>query len=102
MDFQTSSSSSVGRVRPADRAVRESAATLPERVRIIDTWVNADERASTPSYYSSHRSELASRAVNIVLASVGLALAAPLFISAALAVKLSSPGPIFYRQPRVG
>jgi sugar transferase (PEP-CTERM system associated) len=42
------------------------------------------------------------RATDIVLASVGLVLALPLMALAAVAVKLSSPGPVFYRQTRVG
>jgi lipopolysaccharide/colanic/teichoic acid biosynthesis glycosyltransferase len=40
--------------------------------------------------------------VNTVLASLGLILAAPVMIVFALIVKLTSPGPIFYTQARVG
>lgn len=36
------------------------------------------------------------------LAALGLLLISPLFLGLMLAVKLSSPGPIFFRQPRVG
>nr|WP_245233917.1 sugar transferase [Mycobacterium sp. PS03-16] len=36
------------------------------------------------------------------LAGVGVLLISPLLIGLAIAVKLSSPGPIFFRQPRVG
>src|SRR5207237_5556882 len=42
------------------------------------------------------------RLVDVVLAAVGLALAAPLMLLTAIAVRLDSPGPIFYRQERVG
>jgi exopolysaccharide biosynthesis polyprenyl glycosylphosphotransferase len=42
------------------------------------------------------------RAFDLVGSSVLLLLAAPLFAAAALAVKLSSPGPVFFRQKRVG
>lgn len=48
------------------------------------------------------RSELASRVLNVVIATTAVILLAPLFILVALAVKLTSPGPIFYRQTRVG
>ena len=48
------------------------------------------------------RSEMVDRAVNITLASLGLILAAPVMIVFALLVKLTSPGPIFYTQARVG
>ncbi len=37
-----------------------------------------------------------------VLASVILVLVSPLMLLAAIAVKLDSPGPVFYRQPRTG
>ncbi|KUI27208.1 UDP-phosphate galactose phosphotransferase [Mycobacterium sp. IS-1742] len=36
------------------------------------------------------------------IAALGVLLISPLMIALALAVKLSSPGPIFFRQPRVG
>ena len=39
---------------------------------------------------------------NVSLAAVGIAVAAPIMAIAALAVKLSSPGPILYRQARAG
>ena len=42
------------------------------------------------------------RLVDILGALVGLALTAPLFPIVALAIKLESPGPIFFRQMRVG
>jgi exopolysaccharide biosynthesis polyprenyl glycosylphosphotransferase len=42
------------------------------------------------------------RAVDLVGASVSLVIAAPLMGMVALAVKLDSPGPIFFRQERVG
>jgi exopolysaccharide biosynthesis polyprenyl glycosylphosphotransferase len=42
------------------------------------------------------------RAVDIVGASVGLLLAAPLFAFAAWRISRESDGPVFFRQPRVG
>jgi sugar transferase (PEP-CTERM system associated) len=45
---------------------------------------------------------VAKRAMDIVVSSIGLFLTLPLTIGTAIAVKLSSPGPIFYRQTRVG
>jgi exopolysaccharide biosynthesis polyprenyl glycosylphosphotransferase len=42
------------------------------------------------------------RAMDIVLASLGLLLMAPFFPLIALAIYLDSPGPIFYTQERVG
>ena len=42
------------------------------------------------------------RAVDVVLASVGLAAASPLALVAAVAIKLDSRGPALYRQRRIG
>jgi lipopolysaccharide/colanic/teichoic acid biosynthesis glycosyltransferase len=43
-----------------------------------------------------------SRALDIVLAAVLLVVAAPLLVFGALAIRLESRGPVFYRQHRVG
>jgi lipopolysaccharide/colanic/teichoic acid biosynthesis glycosyltransferase len=48
------------------------------------------------------RSEKIDRAVNIVIAVIGLVLAAPVMLIFAAIIKLTSPGPIFYSQARVG
>ena len=42
------------------------------------------------------------RLLDVVLASVGLAAAAPFLLAAAIAIKLDSRGPAIYRQTRVG
>lgn len=42
------------------------------------------------------------RLFDIVAASAGIILVAPILLLAAILVKLSSPGPIFFRQQRVG
>jgi Undecaprenyl-phosphate glucose phosphotransferase len=45
---------------------------------------------------------LVKRTMDVVLSSVGLVLLSPLLAMIALAVKRSSPGPVFYRQERCG
>jgi lipopolysaccharide/colanic/teichoic acid biosynthesis glycosyltransferase len=47
-------------------------------------------------------SEWASRALNVVLALLALVALFPIFVLVGLAVKLTSRGPIFYTQERVG
>jgi lipopolysaccharide/colanic/teichoic acid biosynthesis glycosyltransferase len=43
-----------------------------------------------------------SRALDVLLATLLLVVTAPLLALAALAIRLESPGPVFYRQRRVG
>jgi lipopolysaccharide/colanic/teichoic acid biosynthesis glycosyltransferase len=45
---------------------------------------------------------VAKRAFDLALSSIGLVLSSPILLAAAVAVALSSPGPIFFRQVRVG
>ncbi|MGD0283269.1 MAG: TIGR03013 family XrtA/PEP-CTERM system glycosyltransferase, partial [Dissulfurispiraceae bacterium] len=63
----------------------------------------------TPSWiiFSSgfHRTiffNLSKRYIDIILSTIGLLLTAPLFPIIALVIKLDSPGPVFFRQTRVG
>jgi lipopolysaccharide/colanic/teichoic acid biosynthesis glycosyltransferase len=42
------------------------------------------------------------RAADLAIAAVGLAVLSPLLLAAAIAIKLESRGPVFYRQRRVG
>ena len=44
----------------------------------------------------------AQRLVDLVLSLIGLLLSLPLLIGAAIAIKLDSPGPVFFTQERVG
>lgn len=40
--------------------------------------------------------------LNVVVAAIGLVLAAPIMLVIAIVLKLTSPGPVFYKQTRVG
>src|SRR5215510_100617 len=42
------------------------------------------------------------RPIEVILASIGLLLVAPFFALAAIAIKASSNGPVFFRQKRMG
>jgi lipopolysaccharide/colanic/teichoic acid biosynthesis glycosyltransferase len=48
------------------------------------------------------RSEMINRVINIVLASLAIVLLLPVLLLVALAVWLTSPGPVLYTQDRVG
>ena len=58
--------------------------------------------STTPKAAARTRSQNLDRMMNVVLASIGLIVAAPIMVVFAVLVKLTSPGPIFYTQARVG
>ena len=45
---------------------------------------------------------VAKRVFDVVVAGLGLVAAAPLFLALAIAIKRDSPGPVFFRQLRIG
>ena len=53
-----------------------------------------------PSIYGWHR--LAKRTFDTLAVTLGLILLSPLLLIVAIVIKLDSPGPVFYRQSRVG
>lgn len=84
------------------RAPREARVTeeLVPYIRILP-----QEPSTAPSGQRLPRINLREaqcRALNVVVAALGLLFAAPLLALIAVAVKLSSPGPVFYSQDRVG
>lgn len=42
------------------------------------------------------------RVLNMTAAAIGLVLTSPIWVLTAIAIKLESPGPVFYKQERVG
>jgi polysaccharide biosynthesis protein PslA len=58
-------------------------------------------RASTPTPIADWRI-VAKRGMDIVVSSLILALQSPLLLLIAVAIKLDSPGPILFRQQRIG
>ena len=70
----------------------------------IDTPRRVDRRItpSTPTVVVRDRSEIANRCVNVALASVSLVVLSPVIVLVAIAVKLTSRGPVVYSQTRVG
>ena len=84
--------------------VRETAAPI-ELVREIVPMSFADLQlvdTSATEITPRERSEALGRAVNVVVAAVAMVLLLPLMVLVAIAIKLTSSGPVFYSQTRVG
>ena len=52
--------------------------------------------------FQRRRIAIGKRLIDIILSAVGLVLAAPIMLITALLIKLDSPGPVLFRQERVG
>ena len=68
---------------------------------VLPSVEHADEAALTLTGTDPHETR-ARRVLNVIVAVVGIVLSAPLIAIVAALVKLTSPGPILYRQVRVG
>jgi sugar transferase (PEP-CTERM system associated) len=82
----------------------EDAATTYERLtgKILIDAIKPSWLIFSDGFRASRVTRAIKRLVDIVLAAVGLVLAAPLMLLTALAVRIESPGPVLYRQERVG
>jgi len=89
--FAASGTATLGSFMPADFELAALGATANE----TETSIDAETRR-TLGY------ERLERLLNIIIAFALLVVTAPLMMVLALAVKLTSPGPVIYVQPRVG
>jgi exopolysaccharide biosynthesis polyprenyl glycosylphosphotransferase len=64
---------------------------------ISDAWLFIHNLSAAKVYYRHFK-----RLMDLFLASLGLALAWPLGLIIAAAIKVDSPGPVFFRQERLG
>ncbi|HEX6535560.1 MAG TPA: sugar transferase [Gemmatimonadaceae bacterium] len=92
---------------PPERVRRISGGNAPvalDTMRAIELVRDTAERRTTtaPRVQPRTRSEVLNRAVNVLIAAVALAILSPVLLLVALAVKLTSRGPILYTQTRVG
>jgi lipopolysaccharide/colanic/teichoic acid biosynthesis glycosyltransferase len=90
---------------PLNPTILRSSRVIPE-VPLFDRRPEREPRATLTTAAGSgswiaaeYRGQ---RALNCVLGSVGLILAAPVMALIALVVKLTSPGPVIYYQVRIG
>ncbi|MCC9604076.1 sugar transferase [Stieleria sp. JC731] len=65
-------------------------------------YTPVDWYAADSSLSHSITRRLIKRVIDLVGASIGLVLVSPVLVGCAIAIKLTSPGPVFYRQIREG
>ena len=95
----------VGTITPRPAAPLEVTGGVAARTSLLlptaDVQLEARPRTARP-VEPRPRSEAVSRAVNFTLALVALVVLAPVLLLVALAIRLTSPGPVLYTQVRVG
>ncbi len=90
-------------LRLRERLAVEDAASFYERLTGKVSWEQLLSRLVFAEItWTKRLYQRARRLLDITLAVVALPLSAPLILLAAVAIKLDSPGSIFYRQERVG
>lgn len=72
-----------------------------ERPRSVDAS-RTDERMVVDDIFPRERHEALNRAVNIAIAGASLLLLSPVLLLIAIAIRLTSRGPVIYAQTRVG
>ena len=82
-------------------------AVLPTLARHLSTAVSVEAVAGmTVLAYRANRKAgagwIAKRIVDVAGASLALLLTAPIWLACALAIKVDSPGPVLFRQARIG
>ena len=79
------------------RAVRAAPVAWPGEAGTVRAGAGA-----VPDVEVAARSELLNRAINVLVAGIALLVLAPLCVLVAALVKLTSAGPVFYTQTRIG
>jgi len=82
----------------------EDAATIYERItgKILTDGLNPSWLIFSDGFSASRVTRVVKRGIDLLLALVGLVLAAPLMLLTAIAIRLDSPGTVFYCHDRVG
>jgi lipopolysaccharide/colanic/teichoic acid biosynthesis glycosyltransferase len=89
----------------ADLVLTPVSTAVIEQPREIQplSFVDIDvSRVVVEDVLPAERSEFLARALNVSVAGLALIILAPVFLLIAIAVKLTSKGPVFYSQVRVG
>ena len=82
----------------------EEAPTTYERVcgRVCTKELRPSQLIYSSEFGPRHRTMIYQKTTNVLLATVGIIVALPIILITALAVRLTSAGPVLYRQVRVG
>jgi sugar transferase (PEP-CTERM system associated) len=70
--------------------------------KILITGLRPSWLIFSDGFVTTHLTQLVKRVLDVTLAVAGLAVALPLMGLVALAIRLDSPGPVLFRQQRVG
>jgi exopolysaccharide biosynthesis polyprenyl glycosylphosphotransferase len=89
------------------KALGVKVSVLPRLFEVVGSSVRFDDieglmLLGVPHYGLTKSSRLVKRAVDVVGSAIGLLVLAPLLAVIAVAIKLTSPGPVLFRQTRVG
>jgi len=89
------------------KALGVKVSVLPRLFEVVGSSVRFDDveglmLLGVPQWGLSKSSAFVKRSMDIVGAAGGLIVLAPLLAAIALAVKITSRGPVFFRQPRIG
>lgn len=85
--------------RRSDRRITDPVISLEHETSISN---QREYWSAAPQVTPRTRSEILCRVLNVAIGVIALALLSPLLLVVAIVVKLTSRGPIFYRQTRVG
>ncbi|WP_462323056.1 sugar transferase [Halochromatium sp.] len=98
--------------RPVASSARPQTHDEKLRAALIQRYANLDRRSWVQRwrFYAKRASWLLvvkssyalKRLLDIVASSIGLLLLSPVFLITALAIRFESPGPVFFKQKRVG
>jgi lipopolysaccharide/colanic/teichoic acid biosynthesis glycosyltransferase len=102
--FHVNHGASFNRIMETTNAAPQQAvfARVPKAAPRLDAERRPKADGPNPPVQPKRRSEVASRMLNVLVASVALILVSPIILVAAILIKLTSRGPVFYRQVRVG
>jgi exopolysaccharide biosynthesis polyprenyl glycosylphosphotransferase len=89
------------------KALGVKVSVLPGMFEVVGSSARIDDvdgltLLAVPRYGLTKSSALLKRSMDIVGAGLGLLALAPLMIGCAIAIKLDSRGPVFFRQKRIG